>query len=234
MATANDIVKGALRKLGVKAAGQALTAEEGADGLSLLNDLLESWALERLMLQNLTEVSITLTANDEQYTIGSGGDKDTTRPVSIESAYIRDSSNNDTPVAIISDAQYSRISGKTDSSSTPAFLYYRPEYPLGKIYLYPRPDAGKTLYLSAWLQFTAFASLSTTVALPPGYKRALEWNLALEISPEYRDPKSVIFQMAQNSKSWIKTVNSKEVPILRSEAAFIGRGGFDINTGESL
>ena len=39
MATANDIISGALRKLGIKASESPLTASEIADGLSELNDL---------------------------------------------------------------------------------------------------------------------------------------------------------------------------------------------------
>jgi len=39
VATANDIIEGALRKLGIKASETPLTASEIADGLSELNDL---------------------------------------------------------------------------------------------------------------------------------------------------------------------------------------------------
>lgn len=230
MATAYDIVKGALRKLGVKASGQSLTAEEGSDALEALNDLIDSWSNERLMLPHLTQVFKVLTANDGVYSIGLGSDIDVSRPVSIESAFIRTSSDYDSTVTPISDEQYSRITTKAAPSGIPGYLYYRPTYPLGQINLYPVPSSGLTLFMNVWAQIGSFATLATDITLPEGYKRALEWNLALEIAPEYREPSQLIIMMAKDSKSWIKTVNSKEIPILRSPLNF--RGSFDIHTGE--
>ena len=50
MATARDVVDGALELLGVKAAESAVTAAEAINGLSGLNDMLNEWNLEGLQI----------------------------------------------------------------------------------------------------------------------------------------------------------------------------------------
>jgi hypothetical protein len=234
MATANDIVKGALRKLGVIGAGETPSAEDANIAFEALNDLIESWSNERLMLPNLTQVSKALTTSNGTYSIGLvTGDINVARPVSIDSAFIRDSASQDSQVAIISDEQYSLISNKSAPDDVPGYLYYRPTYPLGQINLYPTPLASLTLYMSVWAQISAFATLNTTVALPPGYKRALEYNLAVEISSDFTEASQLVITKAMESKSWIKTANSKVTPILRTPVDFLGYGrGFDITVGE--
>lgn len=50
MATVNDIVTRAYRKIGVVAHDEAMTADQGADGLSAFNDMLSAWALDGITL----------------------------------------------------------------------------------------------------------------------------------------------------------------------------------------
>ena len=137
MAVYNDIIARSLRLLKVKESGENLSASEASDGLSVLNGLLDAWSNEPYMQWGLTEVSQALTTNDESYTIGSSGDINTTRPIRIDSAYIRDSNNVDTPLKLINAQEYSLITLKTFSSSYPCYLYYNQQYPLGVIKLFP-------------------------------------------------------------------------------------------------
>lgn len=46
MATARDVVEGALKLLGVKPAESGVTSSEATDGLDSLNDMAEQWNLE--------------------------------------------------------------------------------------------------------------------------------------------------------------------------------------------
>lgn len=70
MSTALDIITGALRKINEYAAGEPLDDADAADALAVLNDLLEMWSTEGLMVFSNTENIVTLTANQYQYTIG--------------------------------------------------------------------------------------------------------------------------------------------------------------------
>jgi hypothetical protein len=114
MTTASDIVSRSLRLIGVLGQGRrTLTANELADGIDALNSMLESFSLERLMVYQILEENFSLVIGTGSYTIGTGGTFNTTRPVKIENAFLRDSSNNDYSLALIDNAQYDSIPLKT-------------------------------------------------------------------------------------------------------------------------
>lgn len=50
MATANDVITRALRMIGVLAAGEAASAEDAADALGALNDMLRDWEADGVSL----------------------------------------------------------------------------------------------------------------------------------------------------------------------------------------
>ena len=220
MGTANQIITDALKKLGVWQKGETIDADEGADGLRALNLMIDSWSNEDLMLYQQVQRTKALTSSDGQYTIGDSGDIDTTRPVRIATAYVQDSGGNDWPIKIINAAQWASISLKTVDGTYPSYLYYRPDYPLGVINLYPEPSSGLTLYLECWDQITQFASGVTSASLPPGYERALIYNLAIELAPEYGKPiGQEIAKLAMESREFIQDVNNTEIPTLVSSIA---------------
>ena len=225
--TVGTIIGAALRLLKVKRGGEAPTASEGVDGLAAINDLLEEWNLQPLMQTAKKQLTQVLTGGDGTYTFGTGGDN-STRPVRIRKAFIRDSSNAvDYPVRIIGNEEYSLIPFKTITSSYPFNLYYRNEFPLGVVNLYPVPDSGFTLFLEVQAALSAYTDVSDTVSLPPGYIKALKYNLAVQISPEYRDPSPLVIQIAQNSIAWIKRMNSVDKPIMTNTARIaVSRGNY--------
>ena len=230
MATVLDRINRALRLLGVKASGEEATQEEANDAFEALNSMIDSWNNESLMIYNLETVSHTLVPGTGDYTIGTGGTINTTRPQRIESAYINDN-NSDWPIAIIKNEEYSRIWQKTTQASYPSYLYYQSDFPLGTIKLWPVPSSANTLNLNVWNQIAAFASTASTVSLPPGYTRMMDYNLAVELAPEYLvEPSMTIQKIANDSKSRIKIVNSKNAPTLRSPMRNLGSGGSgDVN-----
>jgi len=70
-----------------------------------------------------------------------------------------------------------------------------------------------------------FADINTNVDFPPGYIRALKYNLAVEIAPEYGKAISpLIREQAKTSKEGIKDTNNKNIPVLVSELTY-----WDIN-----
>jgi hypothetical protein len=226
MGTARQIITDALKVCRVYQTGEALSASEGADGLRALNLMLDGWANERLMLYQLIERTHTLVSGTGSYTIGSGGDIDTTRPVKIESAFTRDSENTDTTIYVINNDEYSSITAKSTDGTYPLYLYYRAAYPLGTINLYPHPGSGLTLYLQVWDQLTQFTNLSTSASFPPGYERCLIYNLAVEIAPMFgATMTSEAIKTAVDSKGWIKTVNL-DIPRMHSDLPTLSMSGY--------
>ena len=70
MTTALDLITGALRKINVLAAGEVPSNAESADALTVLNDMLDTWATEHLSVFNSNENVLTFTNGKSTYTVG--------------------------------------------------------------------------------------------------------------------------------------------------------------------
>lgn len=68
--TANDIINGALRNINVLEAGETANAQDSADALQVLNDLIESWSLDHLFIYASVENVLTYTSGQYQYSVG--------------------------------------------------------------------------------------------------------------------------------------------------------------------
>lgn len=85
--------------------------------------------------------------------------------------------------------------------------------------------------LYSWKPFSSFASVNDEIELPPGYERALRYNLAVELYPEYgKEPPASIYSAAQESKAAIKRMNIK--PSYLVTDPFFTRRPFNILTGD--
>lgn len=204
MATAAAIINRALRLIGVLASGETASASEQADALEALNSMLDAWRNESLMVYALRDESLTLTGA-ASYTVGTGGNLNTARPVKIETTFYR-SGGIDYPVRIASALAWAGIAAKTVGSGIPDWMYYEPSYPLGRIYLNPNPPDG-ALHLVTWAPLTSFAA-SDSVALPPGYQEAITYQLASRLAIEYGKAVPVeIAAIGAAAKKDIKRVN---------------------------
>lgn len=233
MSTFADLIQGAFRVLGVLAAEETPTASEQANALVALNDLFDSWSNEELLIYNTNRATFTLTPGHNPHTLGSGGDFNTTRPLRIDRASIvlASSPSTELPLTIQSDADWQLTQGKVNSG-IPVFLWVDTEYPLAKLYLNPVPVNADSLVLYMWQQpgHVAISDLQTSV--PPGYVRALRFNLAKELAPEYGVTMSQeAADIANESKASLKRVNYKP-SYLRSDGALLRRGPFNIKSGD--
>lgn len=210
MTTALQIITGAARLVGVVRKTEALSADEAADGLVALNDMLASWVNNGLLVTARTWENF-IVASASSYTIGSAATLNTVRPMSIKEAFFRIGSI-DYPLTILTDEEYERISYKTLSTGYPEYLNYDNGYATGIIRLYPQGAGG--LHLLSEKPLTAFASLSTTVDLPPGWNRALRYNLAIDLAPEYGESVSAeVVKIAGESLDNIQLSIAKNRPI---------------------
>ena len=210
MATAQTVIDAALRDIGALDPNESPTANETSNVLAELNSLLDSWNTDGLMIYAETEVSHTLTPSDGSYTISaSGADITATRPIKILRAWIRDS-NIDYPVEVISKEAYDLIADKATTSTYPQYLYYEPSYANGTIKLWPVPSEAKVLYMTVHSQLSSFATAGTTFAMPPGYQRAIQKNLAIEIAPQFeKAPSGSLIKAARDSLAMVKRLNRK-------------------------
>jgi len=68
--TALDLITGALRNIGALEAAEIPNATDSADALQVLNDMLESWSLDKLFIFSSTENLLTFTPGQYQYSVG--------------------------------------------------------------------------------------------------------------------------------------------------------------------
>jgi len=97
----------------------------------------------------------------------------------------------------------------------PQIVFYDAAYPMGNLYVWPAPTAvNYEMHITVKTQLTSFASLTTTMALPPEYQEALMWNLSARLRPMYGlQPEPTIIAMALSSLNVIRNANA-QVPRL--------------------
>lgn len=220
MSTALDSIRRAMRLARLLGDQQELDPQEASDYLESLNSMLDSWSIERLMVYQIKQESFTWPAGQYKRTVGAGANFVTTRPTKITNAFMRDASNNDFPMQVIERGAYDRIPNKVQAVSYPQWCFYDPGMPLGTIYLDGTLSSALTIVFDSWQQFTQFDDLTDDLGLPPGYKEAIDYNLAVRISSENNQPVTKHVQdTAVSSKRAIKNLNA---PTLISRMDFAG------------
>lgn len=228
MATALDIIEKSMRLFGGLADGESATASEASDGLDALNSMLESWSIDRLMVYHILQENFTWASGQASRTIGTGGNFNTTRPTKIVSGFTR-VNNEDHPFRVVERQYYDAVIDKTVQSNYPEIIYYDATMSTGVIYAYPVPNASISVYLNSWKQLQQFSDLTTDLALPPGYRRAIEYNFAVEFAPEFgMEVSDRVERIANASKAAIKRINA---PTMVAQIELSGGRSFDINSG---
>lgn len=182
-----DLIQSAMRLVGILESGETATADEINDGLAVLNDVIEQWKTGTLSIWQTANQSFTLVPGQSTYTIGSGGNFNTTRPVRILGAYCT-VQGVDFPIEIIDQLQYNLLSLKTQQEQIGLFLVYQNDMPLGRVILWPVPAANTTLTLSMSTSLAAVATTATSIEYPPGGAKALRYTLGVELAGEFGSP----------------------------------------------
>lgn len=68
-----DIISRALKDIGALEAGETPTAEAAQDAFDMLNDLVDQWSNEQMMVFYKSEIIFPVVSGQTQYTIGPGG-----------------------------------------------------------------------------------------------------------------------------------------------------------------
>lgn len=240
MPSATNFITGALQDLGVLAAGASPEGADGSDALTVLNQMRDALGLERLFMHTVVRTTKTLAASTASYTIGSGGDINIVRPVSIDHAMlvidIAATEPTEVPIGNLDAAEYAAWPQKALEASRPEAIYYDKSWSagMGRIYPLPIPDVGTTqlVLYTPGVAVGSFADLTTNYTFPPGYERAIRKALALELAPSY--PGAVISQLlvkqAAESKAWVKVANLQRMPLGCDPALTGGSGHWNIET----
>lgn len=243
--TVNDAVTAALKDLGVLAEGEVPTAAQSSDGLDAFNRLVDQWAIERLMIYGIVQTQFSLTSGKQKYTIGIGGDVSIPRPVYIEKVNFQDTALSpplEYQPTKLTDEAWQKVPIKGLTAVLPSAWFYDFANPLGGLFWWPIPTSstlqGEIYVATPVPQFTAITS---TIALPPGWWRAIVKNLAIEMAPMFQvqvettwggQPLLLIKQAAE-AKTALKVSNKRLMDMAVDAGALIqGRWPwYDIRVG---
>ena len=109
------------------------------------------------------------------------------RPIEILKDTIRrvDENAHETPVKLISRAEYMAINDKTSEGPVNS-VYYDRQLTNGQLYVWPEPSSVKEfLRMTIRRPISDVDALAHHIEVPPEFLRALEWNLAIEIAPKF-------------------------------------------------
>ena len=212
--TAFTIITDALLDIGVLADEEVPTASQAAGALRKLNNMIDSWNIDGLLVYGATQYVVPLVANQQVYTIGVGGNLNVARPANITAAYIRDTyltpaNRVDTPLYMFNDTEWANLPMKGMTGTYPNYgVWFDEGFPLIKAYVSPIPT-GSQYSLVFWASTNLNnLLLNDVISLAPGYKRAITSNLCLELEGSYgvQTPPS-IQRIAQSSKASLKRKN---------------------------
>lgn len=230
-----DIINGSLKILGVLAEGETATASQTSDALSTLNDMIDSFSNESLVIYSDTREEFTLTPGQLIHTLGPSGDFDTTRPIKVSKVLYQsaDDSNYELPVTIREMEEYASITNKNTQSDIPSDVYIDAKMPTMNLYFWPVASVAYKAVIFSEKVIQSFIDANVEVVLPPGYAAMLKYNLAEWLEPQYGLQLSQrASQIAMDTKANIKRTNKKQ-RFLRSDAiGAIAKRPFDWRIGE--
>lgn len=221
------LIYDAFRALSVLRPGQGGSSEAMDDALRSLNDMIDSWNTESLMIPAIATEAWPLTGA-ASYTIGPTGMFVTPVPPQriTHAAYRHAGQTCVNPIALLSAADYR--AGRCG-------LYYQRDLPNGTIYLSHAPSTAAELVLDTWRTLTGFQYLSEQHSVPAGYALALRWNLAVELMPQaliiQKIPSALLANVqdrAIQSKAAVKSFNSSPPPVMDGSAGLGCGGHYDI------
>jgi hypothetical protein len=207
--TAIDLITRALRTIGVYGSGETPSAEDAQDSLAALNEMIDSWSANRLYLYQIVTNEFSAVVGKSVYSVGVGGDFNMTRPTALTGAnYFIDPIDyqmRETTNKAFADIPYKAALG------IPEIFNYEPSFPLGSLSLWPTPGVAGTIKIQSPQQLTQFPDLTTDVAFPPGYQKAIRMVLCVALCNEFNVPLSA--QLSASANGAIKRIRRMNVSV---------------------
>lgn len=199
-------------RIGELAAGETLSSSDATYCQGVLNNMLDAWSLERLLIYTVSSITEALTANQQDYTIGPSGATFTApRPTLIQSAAIViPGTTIREPMDVLSSKKWFAIKEKGLTGVLPTSIYLDQNFPNAGFHVSPIPSGTPTIEFYYWAALPNFPLLTTTFAWPPGYYNAMAMNLGLFLTSAYNKPlDQTLAALAKEAKEMLKAFNSQ-------------------------
>lgn len=230
MTTVRDLIEDSLKLNQELGAGQSATAEDAADLLKAMIRMLDTWSIQGGGIYTETIESFNLTGGDGTYTMGAGGDFNTTRPVKLRAATYQLSSDTYTqPLEVLSMEEYAYQVDKSTQGYCKR-VYFDAGYPLTTLRFHPIPSSSGAVTLYSEKPLTNYTSINDSVILPPGYEDAIVYNLAVKTAPMFgKQAPATVVALAAEYKMAIEAKNMEnDKSTMAVDDALVSQRGFDI------
>jgi len=239
--TGLDILNQAMRRAGLFALGETMDNDTANFAMQIMNAQLDSWSAEIVPLYNIVDSQtgapipgFTLTPGTATYTIGTGGGQLLgVRPTQFADVYLTDSNNVSYYQKIIEADAYSRLIYKV-APGRPDRVYVNYQETTVTFTFFTTPAYADQVHALYYAPLTQLVTVNDTVVIPPGYRKAYETCLALELSTAFgKQPTPQLSAAADYSKR-VLTAASENVYLLQSPLPTQKRRFFNILTGETV
>lgn len=199
--TRDDIIKGALRKLGRLAKGQTPDTEDYTNAQQSLNAIIAEYTTIGMQLWSRTDYTLTLVAGQKAYTMGIGQTINIPFPFKLLSVTLNNTGGGNIEVFPIAKQDFDLLT--ITSTGTPVNYTYQPFINYGTLTVWPTPDASVianyTCVLTYQKQLQGFTTGTETPDFPQEWQNALIYALALDLAPEYGVPLMDISQLEKQA-----------------------------------
>lgn len=229
-------IDGALRLIGVLAAGEEASPEEHADALDRLIGLIDSFNTNNLLVSYISQKTYAppVLGWKSNITIGLNPtlDYNEIAPIEVLTAFFRDSSGIDSPLALMSIDQWSSQTNKAIVASPSSyFVQYGPDKHT-EIQFDTIPSGNDVLHLMCRVPFVAASGIylpTDNIEWDYGFERMLRYHLAIELAPEYGvSVRPEVAVVALTAMSDIKQSNYSP-SALEVDIALRSSGGSSVN-----
>lgn len=180
--TESSIIQDALLMIGEYDPEEAIDAADYMTARRMLNMLTKLLATEA-NLWVTTDVKHTLTPGTDSYSVGTGLDINTPRPLRL--IHARRTDSNDIPIEVVSRDDYMSLPNKTTESAC-LQVYYDPQLSNGVLYCWPTGDTSNTdLTLTFKRPLEDFDASGNNPDFPKEWALPLVTLLAERLAPQY-------------------------------------------------
>ena len=238
----SDIASRAYRLIQVLGApGRGLSPSQITEAIGVLNAMVDGWNVEALMVYVRLRALYNLNPSQQVYQIGNGAPDWNTapdgRPASIPAASVIININGEpteVPIEPLTWERWQQEAVKNLPTTYPIKFYYDYQFPFGNVSVWPTPTQTNqvALYIPQLLK-SAFQNATDTVVMPQGYLKALQYNLALDLAPGFKEAvvSPLVLTTAVKARADVKRTNTRLLECSRDPAVLNPGGRFNIWTG---